>query len=196
MQTTFPANYVVDEQAELPGSGSPNVHYFPNARPRGVFGMLIRVRPADDQPWIGCFASGGSASAATEVMTCPNSGELCVVSGGAGYLVAANNPQQWTPLPCHPVRQIMGCRAYNLILFADYTEVLALGPRGVLWKSGRLVTDEMKLERVEGRIIHARGWEPGGDVELQIDVETGTLLHKTSLNPLDRVPPPRFRSFS
>ena len=116
MRSLFPRNYEVETNAELPPDGRGQVFYFPCATSGGRgTGLFVKVKPLNKLPWIGCFELGyRSAKALTEVISCPNPNEICVVSSGEGYVIRADSPTNWLKLPCFPITEALEAPAHGV----------------------------------------------------------------------------------
>ena len=175
---SFPHRYAV-RRTELPsGKGpAPTVHYHPEPHPgRGEhWGLMLEIAPEGGQAWIGVFEGlGGYLSA---VLSTPNPSELLVIADGQPYLVKVDDPKTVEDLPCLPTTQAMPILAWQMIILVDFTDLVAIGGKGILWRSERLVTDELRLVGVEGGVIKATGWSGGqGDVAFDVDPATGRII--------------------
>lgn len=71
----------------------------------------------------------------------------------------------------------------ELIVLADYTDLLAYGSNGVLWKTDRLVMDWLKVLNAEPGLIRCSGWDPAhnSDVEIDVDSRTGQVIRQRHL---------------
>ena len=177
MRCSFAHNYQVKEQAQLPAAGGGRVYYYPGARQKGgEGGALIEVQPLSAPSWIGNFAIGyRSGLALTDVSSCPNPDEICVVSSGTAYVVHVNDPVQWQSLPCFPVTQMVEVPAWNLMIFADFTSLVAFGAKGINWMAPHLASDGLKILGIEARWLRLSVWraERRAEVEIHIDLQSG-----------------------
>ncbi len=185
MRQLFPRSYEIEEYAELPSDGRGTVFHYPGAiRDRTTGGLLIKVKPKTGQPWIGSFASGcRSAAVLTEIISCPDASEICVVSSGAAYVVRTDDPTKWQTLPCFPVTQALEIPAHNLLVFSDFTKLVAFGTEGVKWISPRLAIDELKILEVENDCLRVSAWRGGQKAEIdQVDLSTGEQIQTREVN--------------
>ena len=107
---TYSHSYEVEELTELPGNGTWDVPLFyiprPKTRPEHD-GLWLRIRPAAQESWIGVFAFGyQSPPAISRVVSTPDSGRACIISGGAAYVVKADDPSSYQQLPIRPVLDV------------------------------------------------------------------------------------------
>jgi hypothetical protein len=176
----FPCIYDVDENVELPSGGKRIVYYYPGARTDGgKDGLILGLSPAKGLKWVGCFESGYRSNVAlTEISSCPNENEICVVSSGTAYVVRVDNPLAWQTMPCYPVTQLVPAPEHGLLVFSDFTKLAAVGLGGVRWVTARLATDTLKIVGINGNIMRVAGWKAEDDfnVETEIDLLTGETL--------------------
>ncbi len=79
-------------------------HFFPAGARGGHDGLVVQVRPAETEAWIGTFAFGREGNAAvTRVLGMPDPDQLCVVARGAGYFVCASAPERYEIVPMTPL---------------------------------------------------------------------------------------------
>lgn len=177
MQDAFPHSYEIDEYVELSPDGRGTIICYPGAiRDRSGSGRLLKIRPKAGQPWVGCFKStwGGGI---TDVFSCPNPHQVCVLSLGTAYVVRTDDPDKWLQLPCIPVRQVLPIPSHNLLVFGDFTDVVALGPDGVKWVSDRLAWDELKILDAQDASLHLSVWRGGkSNIEIRVDLSTGQQI--------------------
>jgi hypothetical protein len=83
---------------------------------------------------------------------------LCVVRGGEGQLVRADDPSAAAEVALSPITGALAAPDVGWMLFAGFGEVVAYDAAGVAWTSPRLALDDLELLRVEGPTLHARGF--------------------------------------
>jgi hypothetical protein len=173
MIEAFRRNYVVEEGSQLPADGKRPVFYYPGAqREGGRNGTIITVKPTEGPSWTGCFASGyRSGLALSETCSCADPNEVCVVSCGAAYVVRVDNPQKWQELPCFPVTQLVPVPDSGLLIFCDFTKLLALGIDGIKWVTSSLATDGLRIVSVKNSMLRVSGWKGGYNAEIETCVE-------------------------
>jgi hypothetical protein len=156
----FRHDYDVEVLTELPGDPTTEeLLYFPHAgKVGGRDGVFIRISPLRRAPWIGCFAFGRAPRAATCVVACPNANEVCIVAMGAGYIVRADDPEQWWPTRSNPVQNVIPVPDHELLVLADFTTLVAYGPGGLKWESVRLSFDGLEDISVSGDRLMVTAW--------------------------------------
>jgi hypothetical protein len=88
-----------------------------------------------------------------------NRSEVCVIASGAGYIVRADDPRQWQPVRCIPIRNAIAIPEQDLIVFADFTRLVAYGPDGPKWESARLSSDGLEDISVHDDRLLLTGWD-------------------------------------
>jgi hypothetical protein len=179
LEMVFAHTYEVSEFPELPGSGwgKTPVHYFPRTQTRPEHdGIWIKVVPSTGLPWVGVFDFGyGVPPAISAILSAPNPGVLCVVSAGAGYLVKSDEPDAWEKLDIFPVTGVRAIPECELLVFATFHKLAALGPNGFAWESPRLCWDELCIARADSEHIEGFGYDPtSSPTKMSFSLETRT----------------------
>ena len=179
-QLELPHSYVVEELPELPGTGGLNLllRYFPRPKTRPEHdGLWLKVSSAKGNSWIGVFAFGYRPdSALSKVVSSPDPDRVCVVSGGAAYIVTADDPDAWEEVPVQPVCDVRCLPEHGLLVFSDFSKLVALGVSGLAWSSPRLCWDDLKILNVTGDAIEGIGYDPTNPSEKStfvVDIRTG-----------------------
>jgi hypothetical protein len=178
LDLTFPHQYEIEELFELPsGTGEHKRFYFPGGvEEGGRDGLLIKVSPQVGMPWLGIFAFGyNSPNVVTGIYACPNSISVCVVSAGQGYIVRTDDPHVWEEVIAYPILDVRSLHMSKLLIFSDFTEIVAYGLGGMVWKTSRLSSDGLKIIEATPDYIRGLAWDAPQqqEVEFLIDVRTG-----------------------
>jgi hypothetical protein len=139
-------------------------------------GAYVRVVPQHGPAWRGFFALGfDSGQVITCVSSCPDPDQLCVVAGGYAYVVKAGDPTEWLQIEQHPVADLRSLVEQNLLLFAGFTSITALGTAGIAWTTGRLSWEGLRITEISGGELRGFGWDAKSDkeVEFRVDLATG-----------------------
>jgi len=157
----FSANYQCEWLEELPQPEGVRHLYFPGATSvGGADGVLIQVEPKSYPAWIGTFAYGTlSPKGITKVFSMPDPNCLCVVARGQGYIVPAAEPTKYQDLAFHPILDVRIVPKQGLIVFANFTELLAYDASGIRWRTKRLAWDSLKITEVTDDIIRGEFWD-------------------------------------
>ena len=179
MDTIFAHSYECERLNETQGSALPH-YYFPGASTQGGRdGILVKVRPEHGQTWIGTFAFGDSG--VSGIFTTPDPQRLCIVSNGEGYFVNTSIPTEWEAIRAMPIKDVRSILAQEIIVFADYTDLVAYGRTGVKWKTERLVLDELKITEVTDISIKGEGWNPFDETRKNFIVDAATGRHEGAI---------------
>jgi hypothetical protein len=156
---TFEHDYEIDVLPELPGRAKDRTFYFPPGRKHGSIGLVVQVKPRGGDPWHGIVLADSDGLAAF-VSSCPHPGELCLAAGTNGFVVDVSDPGGATPLPTSPITDVRPAPEDELLLLADETTVAALGRDGLVWRTGRLCWDGLRVRVVEKGVVRGEGWSP------------------------------------
>jgi hypothetical protein len=177
IDATFAHSYECERLTETPKAGEPH-YYYPGATTEGGRdGILVEVRPQGGRPWVGTFAFGQvTPKGVSGIFTTPNPECLCIVSKGEGYLVSADTPTAWEPVRATPVVDVRLVHAQGIIVFANFTELLAYGAGGVKWRTKRLAWDSLKITEVTDTLIKGEFWDIRSEAlgSFIVDLATGT----------------------
>lgn len=171
----FPSTF----QIELVGELAPmaQVYYFPPHRLQGADGLIVRVTPESNNPWVGIFANGERAARAKSgVYTSPDPQQLCAVARGAGYLVFARNPLNFEQIPASPIVEVLSITERDLIVFCDPWKAYGYDKNGLRWRTGRIAIDGFSIVDVTTSYIQGRGDTlDKEDAEFFVDLEDGAV---------------------
>jgi hypothetical protein len=119
----------------------------------------------------------------------PDPTRVCVVSRGQGYIVLASDPRRWEPVSVAPVIDVRSIPGADLVVFADYTGLVAYGEQGLRWRTKRLTWNNMKIVAVTTDRIVGEYDDLGSDEPrtFHVDLATG----KNSGGVESDEPPPR-----
>jgi hypothetical protein len=182
----FPRNY----DAALLGTAPlihpvEKLHHYPLELEEGDrAGAYLRVMPHEGEPWYGFFALGfESGEVVNMVCSCPDPDSVCVVAGGYAYVVETRNPARWFRLEQRPVVDLRADIESGLLLFAGFTAIVALGPEGVRWTTGRLSWEGITITRIGQGKLQGRGWDAMSDKEVDFEVDLLTGKHAGGARP-------------
>lgn len=171
----FRRNYECDVLDEMP---SGERFYYPGASTQsGSDGPIARVIPNSGDAWVGVFAYGKNSpkDGATGLFSFPDPDIVCIVARGDGYLVRTNDPSDWKAVEVYPICAAVPIASRNIVVFANHTELTAVGASGVVWKTKRLAWSEMKLLRVTDDFIDGETWDIRSEenVSFRVDLSNG-----------------------
>lgn len=181
LDLTFPHQYevVLIEESNSRVSGIKHYTYSVNPERGERDGLLVKVSPHEGSPWVGLFEVGAvSPGAINGVFSMPDSSSICIVSSGEGYLVRIDHPTNWEEIRCHPIWDVRLIPEKKLILFADYSHIVAYGPKGLAWRSDRLSWEGLQIRQVTPEVVRGSGQSTDGEeIEFAIDVDNGKLIN-------------------
>jgi len=178
IEQPFPSSFKFEVLSEL-RAANPRRWFYPGANESGgQDGVNVQIVPSEGEKWIGTFAFGRfGAKSITGVFTTPNPDELCVVSEGQAFMVDATRPKKWESLPIIPVIAVRSSKEQQLLIFANHTELLAIGDNGIAWRTGRLSWDSLKLTGITNEAIHGVFWDIQTESEQSFSVDLVTGAH-------------------
>jgi len=184
VDTTFAQSWQAEVLAQPPMIAPARQFTYPqqiageeDALARGA--LLLMVRPESGGSFLATCALGfTSASMPTGVYTCPNAREMCAVAGGYAYVVDTTAPERCTHIPLKPVAEVRVLEAAGLLVFIGFHSMVAWGVDGVVWQTGKLSWEGVRVEAVEGNTLRGFGWDLMTDREVEFAVDLRTGVHK------------------
>lgn len=171
---------------ELPGVAS-KIVYFPNEG-SGVRrdGVMVKFLPNIGEPWIGIFAFGNMLpSGECGVYPGPGRNQLTVLAKGNAYIVSFNNPTSFIYVKSNPVIHVIPVPSRNLILFHDYTEIVAYNENGLMWETARISWDGIEIDKVSDTMIFGKSWDAPNEKYVQFSVDLTDGSHQGGSSPPD-----------
>jgi hypothetical protein len=180
MNAAFPHSYGCEQAREVQGSVSSALHYYPTGPSQGgKDGMLVEVRPAQSEPWFGLFAFGHfSPNCPSGIFTTPDADRFCVVAQGQGYFVSAEAPELWDCVKATPIMNIYPVPRHGIIVFAEFTRLVAYGQAGLRWKTKRLAWESMNITEVTDEFIGGNFWDLRTEATVRFKVNLATGDHE------------------
>lgn len=170
----FPHRFACEVLDELPAGPAPP-YYFPRGQAARQDGVIVRVRPETSEAWIGMFAFGKFEKAGvTRVLSMPDPEKLCVVARGAGYVVTAAKTDDWEMVRAIPIIDVRALPGAGLVVFANYTELLAFGKEGMKWQTKRIAWDGLKIVAVGDQTIVGEYWDIREEAMQRFEVDLAT----------------------
>ena len=161
------------------------LHHFPaELEERDRSGTYVRVEPRSGPPWTGFFALGfDSEQAVSAICSCPDPDSFCAIVGGYAYVVSAVDPVKWFRIEQRPVTALRVLAGQQLILFAGFTTITALGVVGIEWTTARLSWEGISMADVAGDRLRGLGWDAIADKEVTFEVDLRTGKHSGGARP-------------
>lgn len=178
IEQKFPSSFNIKVLSEIKSGKTKRLFYPGAAESGGHDGLNVRVFPHESEAWIGIFASGRfGPKTITGVFATPNPTKLCVVAEGQAYIVDVANLKEYESLPIVPVIAVRSSVKYRLLIFANHTELLAIGANGIAWRTERLSWDSLKLTTMTDETLCGVFWDIQTESEQSFSVDLATGTH-------------------
>lgn len=138
--------------------------------------LLVDVHPWGADSWHGVFEGDSeSPDVITGLFAHPDENKLLVVSGGQGYVVRSNDPNDWEPIPHVPITNIVDAPEHGLVVIGDYLQVAAFDATDRRWETPRLAYDGIEFEDVRNGKLTGLAWSAplNRGVPFAIDLASG-----------------------
>jgi hypothetical protein len=109
---------------------------------------------------------------------------FCLVADGLAYVIDVNHPERGALIASDQVTQIVAMPEPPLLLFARFSDVVALGSQGVAWKSEHVVVDEIAISHASASAIVCTGENFGGSPTIWLDPASGEQIAGTTMKDL------------
>ena len=87
------------------------------------------------------------------------------------------NPAEWQQIEFRPVLAVTALLSQQLLLFSGHQSLMAYGPRGKVWETGRLSWEGFKILKVGDATLTGLGWDLISDREFEFEVDLCTGGH-------------------
>lgn len=168
-------NFVYPRDAEEVERGALEVMVWPAGVPAEE---SSESSPSPQEFLATCALGFRDPAAPTGIWTSPNPDEICAVSGGYAYIIDTNAPEQFTMIPYRPVLEVRAVPEQGLLLFVGHHRMIARGASGQAWESPKLSDEGVKIECIDGDVLHGMGWEMMSDKEIpfRVDLKSGERI--------------------
>jgi hypothetical protein len=182
-QFEFAAAYEITQLDRIDRRGGVPVFTFPgpveaNWQQELADAPIIRVEPSDGEPWIGVFYGsqtyGVPPAARGRLIGWPDEHSLCVLYAGTATVVRANQPDATFEIDAFPITDVLVVPSDCLVLFADFTNLVAYDAGGLRWETGRLVWDDLAIVGVADDCVVLEGFDAPSDQQTRFTVELST----------------------
>ena len=142
---------------------------------------IFAVRPEGHPGWVGTFSGGGYGAppaAATQIVGMPDERSICVVKHGSACVIRTDDPSSSVEIELFPVCSALAVLEHRLVVFADFTRLLAYGADGVVWRTDPVVWDDLKLVGYDGDLLRLSGFDAPANAfpEFAIDLRDGIVV--------------------
>src|SRR5271166_5284481 len=141
MDLTFPHRWRAQILSKRPLILPPRHFVYPLEAEEVERGAVeILIRPGEkEQAFLATGALGfRDAAVPTGLWSCPNTEEVCAVSGGYAYIIDTNAPNRFAMINYRPVLQVLTVLDCGLLLFVGHHSILAWDANGQAWQSEKL----------------------------------------------------------
>lgn len=184
---SFPHHYsieFIDALSKMPAGREIREVFFGSKISVNQAKLLIKVVPAKGLPWIGIFGPGyESPRAITGVYSCPHHEEICVVVQGEGYIISVIDPSMSSLIGVFPILEVHVLLEEQLLLFVNFTHIVAYGVKGIAWSTERLSWDGLKVVKITSRFIEGIAWDAPSEQEVGFTVDLKTGEHTGGSSP-------------
>ncbi|HUB19273.1 MAG TPA: hypothetical protein VL990_11610, partial [Acidobacteriaceae bacterium] len=111
----------------------------------------------------------------SKILSTPDSDRVCVISGGGGYLVKADNPAEWAKIPLLPITDARSVPEHGFLLFTNFSNLAAWDTRGEIWRT-QFRFDGLRITKMGSEVIEGYGYDPAeaGEVPFSVNMRTGS----------------------
>lgn len=139
--------------------------------------VVVDLSPDGGEPWVGVVRAGGPSvrGALSGVFSTPSKSGLCVVARGDAVLIKVEAPERSEAIDTGgPVVSVRPVVDEGLLLLASPWMITAIGEAGILWQTGRLAIEGVRLDEVEGgRLAGVADPDDDEPRDFVVDLHTG-----------------------
>ncbi|GAW86335.1 conserved hypothetical protein [Bathymodiolus platifrons methanotrophic gill symbiont] len=184
MTETLSIDFEYKVITELPANTS-EVVYIPNEEPGvGRDGIMVKFFLSEGVSWVGIFAFGDMfPSGECRIYPGPGKQHLTVVAKGDAYIVSPYSVSSFQVVKSCPVIRVIPVPSHNVVIFHDFTEIIAYGENGLLWETKRISWDGIEISEVTSDEIIGQSRDAANEkyVEFRVDLTNGS--HKGGASP-------------
>ena len=172
IEADWPQNYDAELLPGLPGTGPEPSEFAATPQRRGREGVVVRVRHLGNS-WVGNFQRGDGKLSG--ILATPSADHLCVIASGRGYCVPIHSPTDFQIIKAYPIQDVRPIPELRLLVFSDYTDLVAYGVDGLRWSSGQVSWDGIAILRADAHGIVGTAWDARRKekVGFFVDAKTG-----------------------
>jgi len=119
--------------------------------------LILKVKSADAVNWIGTFEPGVEGISGLYATPCEST--LCVIVKGQGYWVPINTPEEYGLIPSFPIKKVVAVPKGEMMIFVDYSKLVAYGRNGFVWQTPSLSWDGLEVDNVTLTELTGLAWD-------------------------------------
>jgi hypothetical protein len=187
--SAFVSAFAIEVDPEFPGDGDwgcPVVAFdrdgnvSPLIDSRWGTPFIARIEPQAGDAWVGMFAAGGLGGVRGAFAT-PNPLQLAVCVDGLLFLVDVDRAGEPASAVQQQITDVVACADPPLLLLVRHSDIVALGPTGVAWRTPRLCVDDLKIVSVTPGSVICSCDNLGGTPTIALDPATGAQIAGTRM---------------
>ena len=176
LHTNFPPTFEIESNPELPGNGAWNLpeRYIPESFKPGLSGHLILKIGIDGKKEIWHV----DANENSEVWTMPGGEKILIAAQFKILCVSVKEPNVVQEMDFYSLI-VTPIIERGLLILNDYFRVAAYSKMGLLWKTPRLVDDDLVIKIIDGGRLICSGFSLeiiNEETQFSIDITTGAVL--------------------
>jgi len=157
-------------------AGSTPIYIPGEASGGGRDGIIVKFNPIKCAPWVGIFAFGDMlAEGECKVYPGPGLSRLTIVAKGDAYIVNPDDPSDLVRVKSCPAIRALTVASLSLVVFYDYTELVAYNEEGLVWETERISWDGIEIDEVSAKEIIGKSWDAPNEryVEFRVNLDDG-----------------------
>ena len=89
-------------------------------------------------------------------------------------VVRSDQPTAWEEVDVSPITDLLVVPDHRIVVFVDFSDIVAFGETGVAWAVDELVRDDLEIVRADGDALHLAGFSgPLNRAEFTVDLWSG-----------------------
>jgi hypothetical protein len=145
---------------------------------------MVKFSPAHGASWVGIFAFGDMhPGGECKSYLGPGKEHLTVIAKGEAYIVSPKDSSSFLHVKSCPAICAIPIPGWNLMLFHDYTEIMAYNESGLAWESKRLSWDGIEIGEVSGDAVSGKSWDAPNEKNVEFRVNLANGSHQGGSSP-------------
>jgi hypothetical protein len=139
--------------------------------------LALRIEPFECVPWNGLFActehSGEKDSGLFGAYSCPDPTQLCVIAGGATYIVDTVSGKLLANLGGLPISRVDVLLQEQMLILSTFFFICAWDVGGMRWETFELANYDLEIKSIGDGLIHGTGLKHDKSFTFQLDLKSG-----------------------